>query len=187
MSTGSQQGLLPPRQFPIEFSIRHLIFALLLLSSPLEAQNAAKAGHFHVEHPTLLNLGFEWAIEGDSNRNAAVAVQFRPVGEAKWRDALPLVRIGGENVYRRRENLDYTVPDGFAGSIFNLHPGAEYECRFELTDPDGVSGQSSQMVRVKTRSEPQPSREGRTLHVYPPDYQGPRQEPSFTSLLQAYY
>ena len=42
-------------------------------------------------------------------------------------------------------------------------------------------------VRVKTRSEPQPSKEGRTLHVYPPDYQGQRQEPSFTSLLQAYY
>ena len=31
------------------------------------------------------------------------------------------------------------------------------------------------------------AREGRTLHVYPPDFQGPRQEPSFTSLLQAYY
>jgi hypothetical protein len=105
----------------------HLTVALSLLSSPLQAQNAVKAGRFHVEHPTLLNLGFEWAIEGDANRKAAVAVQFRPVGESKWRDALPLVRIGGENVYRRRENLDYTVPHGFAGSILNLQPGTEYE------------------------------------------------------------
>ena len=40
---------------------------------------------------------------------------------------------------------------------------------------------------MTTRSEPQPSTGGRTLHVYPPDYQGPKQEPSFTSLLQAYY
>ena len=24
----------------------------------------------------------------------------------------------------------YTVPDGFAGSILNLKPGTEYECRF---------------------------------------------------------
>src|SRR5215831_15049659 len=173
MSTASKEGVLRPKQLLIRCSILHPIVALSLLSSPLQAQNATKAGHFHVEHPTLLNLGFEWAIEGDSNRNATVAVQFRPVGESAWREALPLVRIGGENVYRRRENLDYTVPDGFAGSILNLRPGTEYECRLELTDPDGVTGQSVQNVRVSTRSEPKPYPGGRFLHVYPPDYFGP--------------
>src|SRR5256885_7499444 len=187
MSTGFQRGLLPPKQFPIEFSLTHLIFALSLLSTPLQAQNAVKAGRFHVEHPTLLNLGFEWAIEGDANRNAAVAVQFRTVGESKWRDALPLVRIGGENVYRRRENLDYTVPHGFAGSILSLQPGTGYECKFVMSDPDGVTGQPTQTVNVKTRAEPQPYDGGRVLHVYPPDYFGARQEPSFTGILQAYY
>jgi hypothetical protein len=114
-------------------------------------------------------------------------VQFRAAGETAWRNALPLVRIGGENIYRRRENLDYTVPDGFAGSILNLVPGTEYECRFQLTDPDGVTGQATHVVRVKTRTEPMPSSEGRTLHVYPPDHKGERIEPSFTSVLQAYY
>ena len=109
------------------------------------------------------------------------------MGESAWRKALPLVRIGGENVYRQREHLDYTVPDGFAGSILNLQPGTEYECRFQLTDPDGASGQTEHTVRVKTRSEPQPFKEGRKLHVYPPDHKGPRQEPSFASLLEAYY
>src|SRR5262249_57392649 len=79
------------------------------------------------------------------------------------------------------------VPNGFAGSILNLQPGTEYECRFELTDPDGTSGKAAHTVRVKTRSDPQPFKGGRTLHVYPPDYQGEREEPSFTSLLQAYY
>src|SRR3989442_1773396 len=123
MSTVSGQGIFQAKLFPIELSTMQLIIALSILSSPLLAQNAVKADRFHVEHPTLLNLGFEWAIEGDANRNAAVAVQFRPVGESKWRDALPLLRIGGEKVYRRRENLDYTVPDGFAGSILNLQPG----------------------------------------------------------------
>lgn len=167
--------------------LNHCLIGLLLATAGADSNNSTNAGKFTVEHPTLLNLGFEWSIRGDANRNASVTVSYRPVGESPWRQALPLVRIGGENVYRRRENLDYTVPDGFAGSIFNLRPGTEYECRFELTDPDGVSGQSSQLVRIKTRSEPQPSQEGRKLHVYPPDYQGPRQEPSFTSLLQAYY
>ncbi len=159
----------------------------LLAAAGACAQNATQAGRFHVEHPTLLNLGFEWAISGDANRNAKVSVQFRPTGETNWRDALPLVRIGGENIYRRRENLDYTVPDGFAGSILNLQPGTEYECRLQLTDPDGVSGQATHTVKVRTRTEPQPYKGGRTLHVYAPDYQGPKLEPHFTSLLEAYY
>jgi hypothetical protein len=161
--------------------------ASTLLLAALQVQNATEAGRFHVEHPTLLNAGFEWAITGDANRNATVSVQFRAAGETAWRNALPLVRIGGENIYRRRENLDYIVPDGFAGSILNLSPGTEYECRFQLTDPDGVTGEATHIVRVTTRREPMPSKDGRTLHVYPPDHKGDRIEPSFTSVLQAYY
>ncbi len=163
------------------------LLGLLLAAMAAGAADRTWAGKFVVEHPTLLNLGFEWEIRGDANRNATVAVEFRAVGEPEWRRALPLVRIGGERVYRRREHLEYTVPDGFAGSILNVRPGTEYECRFRLTDPDGASGRTEHTVRVKTRSEPQPSQGGRTLHVYPPDYKGPRQEPSFTSLLEAYY
>ena len=70
-----------------------------------------------MEHPTLLT----WALSG---RFAGMrigmrrSVQFRAVGESGWRKALPLVRMGGENVYRRRENLDYTVP----GWICRQHP-----------------------------------------------------------------
>lgn len=167
--------------------IRRSLLCFLLAAASAWAQNATQAGRFVVEHPTLLNLGFEWAISGDANRNAAVAVRYRAAGETAWHAALPLVRIGGEHVYRQREHLDYTVPDGFAGSILNLQPGTEYECRFELTDPDGVTGEASKTVRVKTRAEPQPFAGGRTLHVYPPDHKGERLEPSFTSLLEAYY
>lgn len=164
-----------------------LCVLLPIVSSTALAQDGTQVGRFHVEHPTLLNLGFEWSISGDGNRNAAVDVQFRKVGESDWQQALPLVRIGGENVYRRRENLDYTVPEGFAGSILNLQPGTEYECRFEMKDPDGVSGEAKKTVKVKTRSEPMPYVGGRVLHIYPPDYFGPRQEPSYTGILQAYY
>ncbi|MCC6537466.1 MAG: hypothetical protein IT162_07960 [Bryobacterales bacterium] len=165
------------------------IAVLLLLSAAALAQpqNATQAGRFHVEHPTLLNLGFEWAITGDANRNATVEVEYRQTGDAAWKKALPLVRIGGENIYRRRENLDYTVPDGFAGSILNLQPGTEYECKFAMRDPDGASGTTTQQVKVRTRTEPMPYQGGRTLHVYAPDYQGPKQEPNFTSLMHAYY
>ncbi|MCC6366490.1 MAG: hypothetical protein IT165_23480 [Bryobacterales bacterium] len=162
-------------------------FFPLLFTAALYAQNATTAGRFLVEHPTLLNLGFEWSISGDDNRNAQVTVQYRAAGEQAWRNALPMLRIGGENVGRDAENLHYTVPHGFAGSILNLKPGAEYECRFTLTDPDGVSGPSTQTARVRTRTEPQPYSGGRVLHVYPPDHKGPRQDPSFTGVLEAYY
>ena len=164
------------------------IAALLLgLSCSLAAQNSTRSGAFHVEHPTLLNLGFDWAIEGDTNRNATVEVRFRKVGTTVWRPALPLLRIGGERVYRARENMTYTVPDGFAGSILNLEPATSYECEFVLKDPDGVTGTAEQHVTVTTKTEPQPYRGGRVLHVYPPDHEGPKLEPSFIGIKAAYY
>ena len=103
---------------------------LLLAACTLQAQNSTQSGLFHVERPTLLNLGFEWAIEGDANRNATVEVRFRKVGAADWRPALPLLRIGGELVYRDQYKLRYTVPDGFAGSILNLEPATRKGGRF---------------------------------------------------------
>ncbi|MDA1230827.1 MAG: hypothetical protein O2856_08640, partial [Planctomycetota bacterium] len=142
----------------------HLL-CLFLAACGADVENGTLAGRFVVEHPTLLNLGFEWQIRGDANRNATVMVQYRKVNDVEWRPALPLVRIGGEKIYREREHLDYTVPDGFAGSILNLQPGTEYECRFELTDPDGAVGETVQTVRVTTRSEPQPFKDGLTRHV----------------------
>ena len=160
---------------------------LLFVASILQAQNAARSGRFHVEHPTLLNLGFEWLIDGDANRNATVELRFRKVGTTAWRPALPLLRIGGERVFRDRESMTYTVPQGFAGSILNLEPATSYECEFTLNDPDGVTGQAQQRVTISTRTEPQAFPGGRVLHVYPADHEGPRQEPSFIGLKAAYY
>lgn len=163
-------------------------FALLVfVACSLQAQNSTQPGQFHVEHPTLLNLGFEWPIAGDANRNAVVEVRFRKAGTNEWRDALPLLRIGGERVYRTQYQMSYTVPDGFAGSILNLEPGTSYECEFTLKDVDGVSGKAVERVTVATRSEPQPYQGGRVLHVYPDDHEGPKLEPNFIGLKHAYY
>lgn len=164
-----------------------LLPLFLLFAAAVQAQDATQAGKFTVEHPTLHNLGFEWAIGGDANRNAEVKVEFRRVGEPNWRPAMPLARYGGERIYRDREGLSYIVPDGFAGSILNLEAGTEYECRFVLTDSDGATGQTTQNVRVNTRTEPQPYQGGEVRHVYPPYHEGPKEEPNFTSVLEAYY
>src|SRR5262245_8180623 len=82
--------------------------------------NAVTAGDFIVEPSTLINLGFEWKIKGDDNRNATVAVQYRKAGGSQWREALPLLRIGDEKVWRAREFLEYWTPRMFAGSILDL-------------------------------------------------------------------
>jgi hypothetical protein len=153
----------------------------------LRAENGVRAGAFTIETPTLICLGFDWEISGDDNRNTTVDVQYRRSGAAEWKQALPLLRIGGERVFRATENLDYTVPDRFAGSIFDLEPDTEYEVRLTMRDADGVAGTAVQNAKVRTRGEPKAATGGRTLHVYPVDWKGPKQEPSFTGLKAAYY
>lgn len=163
------------------------LFFIGLLAALSHAQDSVAPGRLHIDPPTLENLGFWWPITGDDNRNAQVDVEFRQAGAAAWRQALPLLRIGGEQVGRDREGLTYIVPHGFAGSILNLTPGAEYEVRLTLFDPDGASGETRHTLTLRTRTEPQPYPGGRILHVYPPDHQGPREEPAFTGVLEAYY
>lgn len=148
-----------------------------------------RPGEFRTEHPTLENLGFEWDVVGDANHNAIVSVKYRRVGDAKWTDGMPLLRLDGEEVISRIfiSGFNYVAPNMFSGSIFDLLPDTEYEAQFTMTDPDGVIGQSSVTTRVRTRAEPQPASGGQVYHVYPFGYDGPRQSPSFDGLLAAYF
>jgi hypothetical protein len=157
--------------------------ALVTLSA--QAAGKVRAGDFSTNPPTLLSLGFEWRIDGDDNRNAAVAVSYRKKGEQAWKEGLPLLRIGGERILEN--SLHYVTPHMFAGSIFDLEPGTDYECRFQLKDPDGVDGKAETAVTVRTRPEPMPAAGGKTYHVYPPGFNGKKEEPAFTGLLGAYY
>lgn len=165
------------------------ILLLLLFLYPIvaEAQNAIKAGRLIVEPPTFQNLGFEWQISGDDNRNANVQTAYRVSGTKQWEESLPLLRLGGERVFRKAEQLDYTVPHLFAGSIMNLAADTEYECRFTLTDPDGVEGEAIKVVKVRTRAEPKAVEGGRIMHVYPVNWKGAMQQPGFLGLKAAYY
>lgn len=171
--------------FKVSVQILFLIF--LLHPYCAQAQDEVHPGEFIVEPPTLINLGFEWKIEGDDNRNATVKVSYREAGTEEWKEALPMLRIGGESVGRETEHLDYTTPHMFAGSILDLEPGTKYECRFTMKDPDGVSGDSVNTVIVRTRTEPQAAEDGRILHVYPTTWTGEKEEPAFTGLKEAYY
>ncbi|MBK8500870.1 MAG: hypothetical protein IPL46_00960 [Saprospiraceae bacterium] len=162
-------------------------YFLLGIALKLQAGDAVTIGEFIMEPPTLHCLGFEWKIEGDDNRNARVDVSYRLVGSETWQAAQPLLRIGEEKVWRAKEFLEYWTPRMFAGSIFGLETGKSYECRFTMSDPDGIEGNTTKIVECTTRTIPQSYAEGRVLHVYPANYEGPKEEPSFTGLLQAYY
>ena len=165
-----------------------LLLGLILVSAPhVTAADKATSGKFITEPPTLRALGFEWYLAEDDNGNARVMVQYRRAGASEWSDALPLLRIGGEKVFRSKEYLEYWTPHMFAGSIFDLEEDAAYECRLEMIDPDGVSGQAVHTVTLRTRGVPREYSGGQVRHVYPPGYDGPREEPSFTGLKEAYY
>jgi hypothetical protein len=162
--------------------------ALIAAGLPLAtmAGNGTTAGAIDIEPPTLINLAFDWHIEGDDNRNARVAVHYRKAGDPGWSEGMDLLRLQHEETYVRGA-LDYVAPNLFSGSILDLQPDTAYEIRLTLTDPDGVAGEAVRTLGVRTRAEPQAPRGGRIFHVYPPGHTGPRQQPAFSGLLEAYY
>jgi hypothetical protein len=147
--------------------------------------NQVTPGELIIDPATLINLGFEWLIEGDDNRNAVVEVSYRKNRRGPWSEALPLLRVQGEEIYSANR-LDVVPPNMFAGSILDLEPDTEYEVHFVMSDPDGVSGESRRTVTTRTRYEPMPYAGGRIFHVYPHGYKGKKVEPSYEGLLCAY-
>ena len=166
--------------------------AVLFLDTASSAanENKIKPGEFVIDHPTLINLGFEWLIQGDDNRNAQVEVSYRKQGEAQWKQGLPLLRLQGERIYQNQGVFDVVSPNMFAGSILDLEPDTAYEARFVMSDPDGFVGQNAKTatktVTVRTRPEPKPFAGGRVFHVYPPDFKGTKIEPAFDAVMCAY-
>jgi hypothetical protein len=156
----------------------------------VEDRNKVMPGEFIIDYPTLINLGFEWLVEGDDNRNAQVAVSYRKKGETQWKQGLPLMRLHGERIYQADGVFDVVSPNMFAGSILDLEPDTSYEARFVMSDPDGFAGQgaksATKVVTVRTRAEPMPYSGGRVYHVYPTDYKGSRIEPFFDGVMCAY-
>ncbi len=159
--------------------------AVVLAQGPDMPGHAVAPGELLVEPPTLINLGFEWSIAGDDNRNAAVEVAYRRQGETEWSPALPLLRLQRERIFVGNQ-FDVVVPNMFAGSILDLEPDTAYEARFVMADPDGVIGEANRTVTVRTRAEPVPYAEGRVFHVYPHGFEGEKVEPSFEGLICAY-
>jgi hypothetical protein len=107
-------------------ALKKVAFALLLsclfaaTAAAAPAVNKVAAGELVTDPPTLINLGFEWLIEGDDNRNAQVTVSYRKKGETAWKTGMPLLRLSGERVYQSEGVFNLKTPNMFAGSILDL-------------------------------------------------------------------
>ena len=141
-----------------------IVLALISAVSARAANDASVPGRLIEERPTLVCLGVRWYVKGDANRNARVEVRYRASGRGEWRHGLDLFRTGPSWA-------KHTAPaEGehlFAGSVFGLAEGTEYELELDLVDPDG--GSTKRTLRMTTKREPRaPARFPlRILHVTP--------------------
>src|SRR3978361_2527349 len=106
-----------------------LAFGLLALTAGFGAQTVVKttAGELVIDPPTLINLGFEWVIKGDDNRNAKVEVSYRRKGDKAWKTAMPLLRLQHERVYQGEGVFNVEMPNMFAGSILDLEENNSHQ------------------------------------------------------------
>jgi len=118
---------------------------------------------FIVDPPTIENLGFRWYIEGDSNRNASVAVAYRKKGQTQWKNGLPMLRVHHEISNQRYG--PYRTGNLFAGSVLFLEPATAYEVRFTMRDPDGGAPAEPKIVDAATRAIPKAFDGGRTIEA----------------------
>ena len=68
-------------------TIAPIVLALALLGMPAQAasppanMNKVVAGELVIDPPTLINLGFEWIIQGDDKRDEKADMSYRQHGE----------------------------------------------------------------------------------------------------------
>ena len=118
---------------------------------------------FIIDPPTIENLGFRWYIEGDSNRNASVAVAFRKKSEDRWKDALPMLRVHHE--VSNQKYGPYRTGNLFAGSVLFLEPAATYQVRLTMADPDGGAPKEPLIVTARTRAVPEAFEDARVIQA----------------------
>ncbi|MCC6596009.1 MAG: hypothetical protein IT477_05840, partial [Rhodanobacteraceae bacterium] len=123
----------------------------LAVAMPGLAQNAAAWVDLSL-YGNLETAGVTATIGGDANRNAAIALQWRRVGEAGFHDAQPLLRVDATRL---------------VGSLFDLTPGSAWEVRATLTDPDGVAGPAERSAGGTTRADVLVAPTLRSLFVAP--------------------
>lgn len=115
--------------------------------------------------PTIHCIGFKWFIEGDSNLNCQVALEYKRSYTADtWHQAHPLLRVEPDIF----EGYDVDPGNLLAGSVMSLIPETVYDLRLTLSDPDNGAPVETTLT-VQTRAIPTFSPTARTRYVIPGD------------------
>ena len=112
-------------------------------------------------YSTIYSIGIEWDIAGDTNHNAACAVQYRRQGESAFRDFVGLFRVDFRGWYDA-DSADRAY-NMLAGSVLFLDPATTYEIKLTLKDSDG--GNKDTNLFIATRPVPSLPAGGKTIHV----------------------
>ncbi len=141
-----------------------ILLVLLQIGGPSYAEpaDAVVPGAIRLD-VTFQHIGALWWIEGDADLDSVLTLEFRRLGEGAWRPGAPAMRAYPTiRVQDGPLGLNY-----WAASALFLEPGATFELRLTLTDPDG--GDETRTATATTRSEPVPDAAGRRLRVIPGD------------------
>jgi MYXO-CTERM domain-containing protein len=109
-----------------------LVPALCFSASEAHAGNTLAITETKLDAPGVITLGVQMLISGDDNHDAKITLRYRKTGTTAFVDGLPLFRVHPEVVVGR------TVPQQFAGSLFDLAPGTSYDIELHAVDPDGL-------------------------------------------------
>jgi hypothetical protein len=128
-------------------SARWYALVLVLAVASARADDVLHPGAVVVDAPTVATLGVQLLLSGDDDHDAVVAVRYREVGTVPWQTGLDLFRVHPEDVVGR------SVPEQFAGTIFDLRPATTYDIELRALDPDGPVDQLV-AVQAATRAVP---------------------------------
>ncbi|MEO1202769.1 MAG: chondroitinase-B domain-containing protein [Pseudomonadota bacterium] len=144
------------RQSELGKSMRRVLLAASLAFPGIaSAADAITVGDVVIDPSTVCCLGFSVPVSGDDNDNAVATIEYRATGTTTWREGLPLLRVRPELTSQETPPSTYGLSrpvEQFAGSVLRLSPGASYDIRIRVTDPDG--GDRDQVVVATTRSLP---------------------------------
>ena len=121
------------------------LLALLAAHPAARAQADLELVEVRVDPPTLHTVGVQVLVQGDDDFDAAITVRIRRAGDRDWRAGPPLFRV-------RPDTVSEPVPAQFAGSVFDLTPGTDYEVELHAVDPDGLD--ETRTVDATTRPVP---------------------------------
>ena len=133
------------------------ILVVHILGPPAHAMDATVPGAVNTPYPTLHHLAVVWEIQGDDDLDSVVTVRYRPVGEQRWRQGMPLRRIPSQTWCEEQKGASRTTEFSWtnkhSGSLFDLEPDTQYELALSLADPDG--GSTERTIQARTRPVPQ--------------------------------